>query len=137
MGLVRDDFTLKNACDVANARRGGIKEKAVRQVTLRALADTGAATLVINEEVRRKLGVEVKRLRRVYDANDHWEVCKVTEPVEVHWHDWSMSCEALVTSESGETLVGAIPLEDMDLLVDPVRLQLVGAHGDEVVTCCK
>jgi hypothetical protein len=28
-------------------------------------------------------------------------------------------------------LLGAIPLEDMDLMVDPVNQRLVGVHGDE------
>jgi hypothetical protein len=32
-----------------------------------------------------------------------------------------------------EVLLGAIPLEDMDLIVNPARQELTGAHGDEVV----
>jgi hypothetical protein len=31
-------------------------------------------------------------------------------------------------------VLGAIPLEDMDLIVDPKRQELIGAHGDEVIT---
>jgi hypothetical protein len=33
----------------------------------------------------------------------------------------------------GKPLLGVIPLEFMDLIVDPVRQELVGAHGDEVI----
>jgi hypothetical protein len=29
--------------------------------------------------------------------------------------------------------LGVIPLEDMDLVVDPVKQELAGAHGDEAV----
>jgi hypothetical protein len=34
-------------------------------------------------------------------------------------------------------LLGAIPLEDMDLIVDPAGRELRGAHGDEVVCLVK
>jgi hypothetical protein len=34
-------------------------------------------------------------------------------------------------------LLGAIPLEDMDLMVNPVDRELVGAHGDDVVCLVK
>jgi hypothetical protein len=40
---------------------------------------------------------------------------------------------AVVIAGSDQVLLGAIPLEDMDLIVDPKRQQLVGAHGNEVV----
>jgi hypothetical protein len=40
----------------------------------------------------------------------------------------------LVVSGDGKILLGAIPLEDMDLMVDPVRQELTGAHGDEPIT---
>ncbi|MDR2746552.1 MAG: hypothetical protein LBB77_03815 [Treponema sp.] len=40
---------------------------------------------------------------------------------------------ALVDTGAEEVLLGAIPLEDMDLIVDPAGRELRGAHGDEVV----
>jgi hypothetical protein len=33
--------------------------------------------------------------------------------------------------------LGAIPLEDMDLIVNPVKQELAGAHGDEIVALLK
>jgi len=38
-----------------------------------------------------------------------------------------------VVVNSGRILLGAIPLEDMDLIVDPAKQELIGAHGDEEV----
>jgi hypothetical protein len=32
-----------------------------------------------------------------------------------------------------EALLGVIPLEDMDLIVDPVKQELVGRHGDKEI----
>jgi hypothetical protein len=42
-----------------------------------------------------------------------------------------------VVPDAEEVLLGAIPLEDMDLIVYPARQELIGAHGDEVVCMVK
>jgi hypothetical protein len=34
---------------------------------------------------------------------------------------------------NGEALLGVIPLESLDLMVDPVDQQVVGKHGDKAV----
>jgi hypothetical protein len=38
---------------------------------------------------------------------------------------------------TGEVLLGALPLEDMDLIVDPARQEITGAHGDEILCIVK
>jgi hypothetical protein len=37
----------------------------------------------------------------------------------------------VVVPEAKDVLLGALPLEGMDLIVDPVRKHLAGAHGDQ------
>ena len=134
MGIVREMITLKNAADVADAERGHIKDTEIRETTVRVLVDTGAGTMVLSEEIREKLGLRIRGLRGVTFANDKREICKVTEPVEIHWKDRSTTLPAIVSSGWGEILLGALPLEDMDLMVNPVKQELVGVHGD-VVEC--
>ena len=133
MGIVYADIILKNAGDVSRAEGGFIKESEIRMTAVRAMVDTGAGTLVINEEICAQLGLKIKGLRRVSFGNNSKEVCKVTEPVEIHWENRYTAVPALVASNSGAVLLGAIPLEDMDLIVDPARQALTGAHGDDVV----
>ena len=137
MGIVHAEITLKNAGDVTNVLRGYIKESEVRQTTVRAMVDTGAGTLIINEELCVQLGLKIIGLRGATFANETKEICKVTEPVEIHWKERSCSIRATVVPNTSEILLGAIPLEDMDLIVDPVRQTLAGAHGDEVVCIIK
>jgi clan AA aspartic protease len=134
MGQIFADITLKNAGDVINVRRGLIKSPEVRETAVRALVDTGAGTLIINELVQAKLGLAVVNLRRVTLGNNTKETCKVTEPVEVHWKNRQTACPALVIPGNGAVLLGAIPLEDMDLVVNPTKQELFGAHGDEVIS---
>jgi clan AA aspartic protease len=138
MGQVFADITLKNAGDAVRVECGAITAPEVRETAVRALVDTGAGTLVINEWVRAKLGLKVVGLKRASLANNQREVCKVTEPVEVIWKDRATACPALVIADQrsvgdGAVLLGAIPLEDMDLIVNPVTRQLEGAHGDEAI----
>jgi hypothetical protein len=137
MGTVYANITLKNAGDVSAEQRGYIKEKEVRQTTVTAMVDTGAGTLVINEEICAVLGLKIEGLRRATFGNAAKEVCKVTEPVKVYWKDRLCNCSALVVPSTDEVLLGAIPFEDMDLMVNPAGRELVGAHGDEVVCLVK
>ena len=137
MGTFHTKITLKNAIDVGNCRRGIIGEQEIRKTTVTAMVDTGAATLVINEELRRQLGLEIRGERQVTLANDTEEIVKIAETVEVHWKNRDMSCQPWVISGDGEVLLGAIPLEDMDLIVDPKKQVLIGRHGDEIVGILK
>jgi clan AA aspartic protease len=109
----------------------------IRGTTVRALVDTGAGTLVINEAVRRQLGLEIEGMRRAELADGTRQVYQVTEPVKIQWKNRDTVCRALVLPGAEEVLLGAIPLEDMDLIVDPVGQELKGAHGDEVVCLVK
>ena len=133
MGAVYADITLKNAFDVASFKRGLIKEAEIRQTTVKALVDTGAPTLIINEAIRRELGLELCGVRPTKMANDTKETIKIVEAAEVHWENREMTCQPWVISGSGEVLLGVIPLEDMDLMVDPVNQVLIGVHGEEAI----
>jgi hypothetical protein len=132
MGLVHAEITLKNAGDVINLRRGFIKEPEIRQSIIQAVVDTGAMTLVINEQLRQQLGLGIVGAKVATMANNAKETVKIAEPVEVHWKNRSMTCQPWVVG-SGRILLGVIPLENMDLIVDPTGQELVGAHGDEEV----
>jgi hypothetical protein len=54
----------------------------------------------------------------------------LTEPVEIRWKDRGISLQAVVIPEANDILLGALPLEGMDLYVDPVNQRLAGVHGD-------
>ena len=137
MGIVYADITLKNATDVGDSERGHISKKEIRQVAVTAMVDTGAATLVINDKLRRQLGLRIRGKKQATLANETKETVKLAGPVEVHWKNRDMVCRPWVISGNGEILLGAIPLEDMDLIVDPKRQELTGAHGDENIGILK
>jgi len=132
MGIVQAEITLKNLKDKMKAEEGIIKTPDVRQTTIQAVVDTGAMTLVINEKLRQELGLGVVGEKQATMADNSKSTVKIAEPVEVHWKNRSMTCQPWVVNV-GRNLLGAIPLENMDLMVDPGSQTLVGAHGDEEV----
>jgi len=132
MGNVYAEITVTNTSDVVKAREGQIAEKDIRSVTMKALVDTGTFTLVINEEMCGRLGLGIENTQTVSLAGGAKGMCKITEPVRIQWKDRAVSINAVVLAE-GDPLLGVIPLEFMDLIVDPVRRELAGAHGDKVV----
>ncbi|MDR1908658.1 MAG: aspartyl protease family protein [Spirochaetaceae bacterium] len=137
MGIVYAEITLKNAGDTVEVQRGYRAEKEVRSVTVQAMVDTGCGTLVIGEELCKRLGLAIEGLRGGTLANGQRQVCKLAGPVRVCWKDRSMTCQPLVIPGTEEVLLGAIPLEDMDLMVNPVGQELTGVHGDEVLCMLK
>jgi len=130
MSTVRTQITLKNAVDVGSAERGYITEAQVRALTVEALADTGAWTLVINEDTCQKLGLELRGPEPGVLADGSTIVYQITEGVEVHWKNRHTVCPALVVPGADEILFGALPMEGMDLIVHPRKEEVVGAHGD-------
>jgi clan AA aspartic protease len=130
---VHTEITLKNGGDVVKAKEGLIQKTEVRQETMTAVVDTGAWTLVINEETRIKLGLEPLGTDTVSLADGATSPCTVVGPLEVWWKDRRAACDALVLPHADEILLGAIPLEGMDLVVDPRAGAVVGRHGDQIL----
>jgi len=133
MGHVNTQITLKNIRDIFKAEEGIIQEPEIRQATVDVMVDTGATMLVINEELFERLGLGVLGERQITLANDAKEMCKVTEALEINWEDRSTTMPALVVKDAPDFLLGVLPLEGMDLIVDTVNQKLVGAHGDHPV----
>ena len=131
MGTVYAEITLKNVFDEGKAREGLIREDEVRSVTVNAVVDTGASTVIINEELRQKLGLAKTKDRHAKLADGRRVPFWWTDPADIYWKDRYHASPAVVIPEAEKVLLGAIPLEGMDLMVHPKTQELVGAHGDE------
>ncbi|GHV87748.1 hypothetical protein AGMMS50267_01080 [Spirochaetia bacterium] len=137
MGITYTEITLQNTGDIEKAEDGLINKKEVRQVTLQAMVDTGAGTLVITEAVCNQLGLRIQGVRTATVAGGGKTFCKVTHPVTIYWQDRYTACPALVVPGENNILLGAIPLEDLDLVVNPGKQIVEGAHGNEVLMTLK
>ena len=126
-----EEITLENRTDRGDANRGYINESQIRTLKVEAMPDTGAWTLVINEEVRQKLGLTIEGESRATLADGKTLKYPITEPVTIQWKNRSTTLPTVVVADAKKILLGALPLEAMDLIVDPMRQTLAGANGDE------
>ena len=113
------------------ASGGYIKDEDIRSVTVNALVDTGAMSLCITDEIRQKLGLGILESRPVRIANGERVTCQIAEPVDIHWKNRFTTVRPYVIPGAEIILLGVIPLEDLDLMVNPISQELVGVHGDE------
>jgi len=124
MGLVYVDIDVINSTDLELARRGIIEDKDIKKLTLRALVDSGAYMLVIPEHVRLQLDLPEVDRREAVTADGKVHVVPVVGPVNVHFQNRIATCNAMVMGRD-EVLLGAIPLEELDVVVDQRNQKLI------------
>lgn len=125
MGLVYADILLINGEDLILARKHIIGEDEIKQMTVKMLADSGAYMMAINETVQGQLQLPVIEKRNAQMADGRVVEYDVVGPVEVRFENRQCTCRALVLPGDNEPLLGAIPMEDMDVLIHPLRQELV------------
>ncbi|MFA6289081.1 MAG: hypothetical protein WC661_16990 [Opitutaceae bacterium] len=106
MGLSYAMLTLKNP---------RLPEK--EAVTVDALADTGAVYLIIPEHIKLQLGLVDESQKEVTLADGSKKMVPYVGPLEVKFKNRVAYVGAIVMGD--EVLLGAIPMEDMDLVVIP------------------
>jgi clan AA aspartic protease len=106
MGLAFAMLTLKNP------RRADLGA-----VSVEALADTGSVYLVIPPHVQLQLDLEPVDEKEVTLADDSKRMVPYVGPLEVRFKNRTAFTGAIVMGD--QVLLGAIPMEDMDLVVMP------------------
>src|SRR5688572_26090325 len=112
MGLVHATISLKNP-----------RHPELQSLDVRALADTGALHLCIPEHVAIQLRLEQLQEREVTTADGSRRVCPYVGPIEVRFGQRACFTGALVLGD--EVLLGAVPMEDMDLVVSPAKRTVI------------
>jgi len=125
MGLVYAQIELINGEDIALARRYVIGEDEIKRMTVTALVDTGSYMLCINESIQEQLQFPFLEKRKAQLADGQIVECNVIGPVELRFKNRQTTCRAMVLPGDSEVLLGAIPLEDMDVLIHPLRQELI------------
>jgi clan AA aspartic protease len=111
MGIVTASFVLKNP------RRSDLQPLEVS-----AIADSGAVHLCIPEHVRVQLQLEVMSQKEVVLADGSLRSVPYVGPVQLHFKNRVGFAGALVMGD--QVLIGAIPMEDMDLVIIPLTRTL-------------
>lgn len=125
MGLIYAEIELINGEDLVLARRNYIGEDEIKSMRVNMLVDTGSIYMCINENIQEQLQLPILEQRKGQLANGHIVEYDVVGPLEVKFKNRRCSVNAMVLPGDNEPLLGAIPLEDMDVLVHPYRQELV------------
>ena len=96
-----------------------------QQVEINSLVDTGATFMCVTEEIALQLGFDTSEVSRqlVTLADGHQRKVPKIAPIEIAFENRSYVTEAVVLGN--EPLLGVIPLEAMDLVIDPRQQMLI------------
>jgi clan AA aspartic protease len=129
MGYIYAEIELTNEDDLAFNRRGQLPEEEIKRVTCRALVDSGAWDLVINEDVQKRLNLPPQGRTSVKLADETWLDVDIVGPVKVQFEDHFTIVSAVVLPGTSEVLLGAFPLQGLDAFIDAKRERLL-VHAD-------
>ena len=119
MGKIMTKLKLTNNTDLDKAQERLILPDRVRTVEVEALIDTGATMLVLPADVVQRLGLLEQGRRKVRYADGRVAEVPWVGGVRLEILGREMTCDALVEAVGTVPLVGQIPLEAPDLVVDP------------------
>ena len=124
MSLVYAVIKLFNFSDEILYEEGCLPKNKIRQMTINAMADSGAIRLAINENIRQQLGLKVRQQLDISLADGTKRRLDVAGPVRLKFKDRECITDAFVLPENEESLIGAVPMELMDLVVIPAENKL-------------
>ena len=101
---------------------------------VRALVDTGCMLSTVTDEVAQALGFDPAQftMKRIVLADGRSVRVPTIGPIQIDYEDRGCKTEAYVRG-GDECLLGCVPLECMDLTVDPAQERLIGRHPGGLV----
>jgi len=124
MGKVMETIRLTNDYDRELADAGTLDRSEIRAVEVEALVDTGATMLMIPADIAKRLGVPVRGRRKVRLADSRVKEVPLVVGIKIEVRGREAYVSALVGPAGSTTLIGQIPLEEMDFVVDPKSREL-------------
>jgi clan AA aspartic protease len=125
MGLTFATLEVINAGDVVVARRNLMPEADIRRTQVRMLVDSGAYMLCLNEHLLAQLGLDIVDGMEGELADGSVVKMPVAGPVDLKFGNRQTSCRAVILPGDAQPLLGAIPMEDMDVLLNPKTQELI------------
>lgn len=135
MGRVLTEAMIENLGDLLAVENGTLKPEQVRRITIPdALVDTGATLLALPSRMIRQLGLSKSYEKRATSSAGETTV-SVYAVARLTIQGRYFSTDVMEVPDSVPVLIGQIPLEALDLVVDVQGRRLIGnpAHGGEHV----
>jgi len=131
MGRVVTEVTFENVRDLWAAEQGLILADQIRRIVVKdALVDTGATYLSMPTRMIRQLGLSKGDTRRIRTCAGLVDA-SLYGPVQFTIQDRTGTLDVMEMADDVPVLIGQLPLELLDFVVDPQSRSLIGnpAHG--------
>jgi predicted aspartyl protease len=134
MGRIAVDFVLANNRDVVMAGTGKGVPESVKQITLRGIVDSGAARLVLPQRAADELNLEQSGEVGVRYADNRRETRPRVTNVWLSLCDREGVFSATIEPDREDALIGAIVLEELDLIVDCATESIYPRDPNRIIT---
>jgi predicted aspartyl protease len=134
MGRFSVEFVVANNRDVVGLRVGEPVLESVKHVVLSGVVDSGAGRLVLPQRVVDELNLQVEGETTVRYADHRREKRPLVSNVWLQLLGRHGVFSAVVEPERNDALIGAIVLEELDLLVDCATQSLYPREPDSILT---
>ncbi len=112
MGLIKTKIELSNP-----------RDKEIKPIIVKSLVDTGALHLCVPEHIAIQLKLEELYKREVTTADGKKHLVPYMGPISIKFENRGCFTGALVLGD--EVLLGAVPMEDMDVLISPAKQEMI------------
>jgi predicted aspartyl protease len=134
MGRVTVEFDLANYDDVRAVEKGELKRNKMRRVRLKGIVDSGAARLVLPETIVEQLGLPTAGEVTVRYADERTAKRRQVRDAWIEYAGRGGVFSAVVEPKRVNALIGAIVLEELDLIVDCATQSLRPRDPDTIIS---
>jgi predicted aspartyl protease len=124
VGRFKVEIELANNDDLAAVRRGDMKPDEVRRARIPGMVDSGASRLVLPTAVAKQLGLPVTGKVKVTYANRSSAQRDKVEGIYLELQGRHGLFAAHLEPKQDTALIGALVLEELDYLIDPLKERL-------------
>src|SRR5439155_9093628 len=114
--------------------QGRITPDKVRQIVMSGIADSGATRLILPEQVVRQLGLPGTGQCSVRYADDHRVTREMVRNAHVQLLNRGSVFSAVVEPGRTDALLGAIVMEELDLLIDCIGQRLIPRDPNTIIS---
>jgi hypothetical protein len=134
MGRVTVEIALANYRDIVRADDGELPPNEIRRASVPGIVDSGAARLVIPSRIVGELGLREDGDTSVRYADQRTARRPIVRDVWLELCGRGSNFTAIVEPDREDALIGAIVLEELDLIVDCTRGEVRPRDPDRIIS---